>query len=228
MGQGAHDTLNVYDQGSNSTYTYTLTSTPTTSTVQRLGAAAITYDNTAETVTVYGSNGADTYIVQSPSPIFPVTLQAVQGTGTVNTLVGPNQPNTFWIINGQDSGLLGLVTFTGMQNLVGGGSSNTFFFSSAGAISDAIDGGSNLTNTLDYSVTNKAVAVDLEVRSAAHIRGGAANGFSHISSLVGSPAFLGSFTGPNATNLWQLTGANQGNVGSFHFRNIDALLGGSG
>lgn len=65
-GQGGQDTLNVYDQGSNATHTYILTSTPTTSTIQRLGAAPITYDNTTEIVTVDGSNGVDTYTVQSP------------------------------------------------------------------------------------------------------------------------------------------------------------------
>src|SRR5439155_26028382 len=110
-GQAGQDTLYVYDVGSKAAHTYTLTSTATTSTIQRSGTAAITYDNSTETVLVQGSNAVDSYSVPSPEPTIAVTLQ---GTGTFNTFVGPSQVNTLWHIDGQDAGQLGLVTFTGM------------------------------------------------------------------------------------------------------------------
>jgi hypothetical protein len=224
MGQGAHDTLNVNDQGSNAAHTYLLTSTPTTSTIKRSGAAPITYDNTTDTVIVKGSNGVDTYTVQSPIPAIPVTFQ---GTGTMNTLLGPNVANTLWQIIGHDAGRLGLVAFSGMQNLVGGGSSNTFHFSSVGDISNTIDGGSSLTNTLDYSATNMPIAVHLAFRYASRIRGGANDGFTRISSLIGGSA-MDSLAGPHTTNLWLINGADKGSVGTFQFTGIETLLGTTG
>jgi Ca2+-binding RTX toxin-like protein len=229
-GQAGFDTLDIYDQGSNAAHTYTLTSSPTTSTLARSGAAPITYDNTTELVTINGSNSGsnsvDTYTVQSPAPAFPVTFQ---GAGTMNTLVGPNLPNTAWQILGPDSGQLGLIAFHGMQNLVGGGSSNRFQFSTLGSISGTINGGSGQMNTLDYSATSTAVAVDLGQQSASRIRAGAANGFSQINWLVGSSAIDNSLGGANTTNLWLITGANAGSVNTtFHFSSIETLLGGTG
>jgi hypothetical protein len=225
-GQGGQHTLSLYDQGSNA-HTYTLTSTPTTSTLARSGAAPITYDNAAGYVIVNGSTGVDTYTVQSPKPAIQVTFH---GAGTMNTLVGPNLPNTTWQITGPDTGQLGVVYFDGMQNLVGGGSSNTFHFSTLGSISGSINGGgSGQTNTLDYSATSTTVAVDLGQQSASRIRAGAANGFSEINWLVGSSALDNSLGGANTTNLWQITGANAGNVNTtFHFSSIGNLLGGTG
>src|SRR5207237_6794684 len=55
LGQGAHDTLTINDQGSHANHNYLLTSTPVSSMLQRSGAAPITYDNTMESILVQGS-----------------------------------------------------------------------------------------------------------------------------------------------------------------------------
>src|SRR5262249_7837270 len=136
-GQAGPDALLITDQAMLTAQCYTLTSTPTTSSLTRSGAAPITWDKTTEAVTVQGGSATNTFIVKTPTPAFPVIFH---GRGSMNTLVGPNLPNTSWLINGPDQGTLGLVGFQGMQNLIGGGSSNAFHFTSAGTISGSIDG----------------------------------------------------------------------------------------
>src|SRR5207245_386571 len=60
----------------------------------------------------------------------------------------------------------------------------------------------------------------------AHLTASRIHGFSQISSLIGSSA-LDSLAGLNATNLWLITGANKGSVGTFQFSSIETLLGGN-
>jgi hypothetical protein len=223
-GQGGADGLEINDHGSELAHDYTLSSGATFSTLTRSGAAPITYDDTTETVAVLGSSGHDTWTVLSPAPAFPVIFV---GQGTQNTLVGPDSPSTVWQILGADSGLLGLVTFQHMQNLVGGGSSNTFHFNNQGSISGTINGGSPLANTLDYGGTKTAVMVNLAQHSASRIQGGTADGFSQITGLVGGSA-SDTLTGDNTVNLWQITGPDRGNVNGFQFSNVENLRGGSG
>ncbi len=223
--------LTLSDQGSKDSHTYTLTSLAatsvlqrTTTVLQRSDAAPITWDSTTETVKVYGSSGDDSWTVETPTPTHPVSFI---GAGTTNKLVGPDQPGTTWDLQGADRGTLGLVTFDGMQNLVGGGSSNAFVFEHSGSVHGTIDGGSDKTNTLDYSHTHTALDVDLGRHLASLIHLGTDDGFSRIDSLVGSSG-PGRLRGADTLNGWLITGAGKGKVNSFAFAHIGTLLGGSG
>src|SRR5262249_8144739 len=53
-------------------------------------------------------------------------------------------------------------------------------------------------------------------------------GFANIDRLVGSNSIADKLIGPNATNIWSITGTNAGTVGSFSFSAVENLTGGTG
>ncbi len=80
----------------------------------------------------------------------PVPSGGVAFTGHSgnDTLVAPNQPDT-WTITGADTGVLDdPVTFTNVANLTGGDQTNYFTFQQGATVSGVIRGGAGLT-TLD-------------------------------------------------------------------------------
>ncbi len=52
-------------------------------------------------------------------------------------------------------------------------------------------------------------------------------GFANIQHFVGSSSTADKFIGPNAANVWTLTGANAGTVGTFSFAAVETLTGGT-
>jgi hypothetical protein len=168
-GTGA-DTLNLFDEGSNSGQNYTVSS----STLARTGMGTVTYQNVSNIV-LNTSNGADTIAVQSTPAGTVVAISG--GTGT-NTLVGSAVDNA-WAITGTNTGTLsstsiaGLVSFTSVQNLTGGAANNTFVFSNGAGISGNLDGGGG--GSLDYSTYSSTVIVDLQTATATGVGGTIAN-----------------------------------------------------
>jgi hypothetical protein len=137
-----------------------------------------------------------------------------------NTLVGPNQATT-WSITGANSGKLGSISFSNVQNLVGGTGVDDFKFSSTSAKVLSINGGGAPTGQgdwLDYSSlpSSSTVTVNLATGSATNVNGGAAGAVTSIQNVIGST------TGTN-----NLTGDSQGNIligGS----GLNTIVGGSG
>jgi Ca2+-binding RTX toxin-like protein len=173
-------------------------------------------------VYVYGMAGNDTLQLalatiggKVVSITKPISFSGGDGT---DTLVGPNQANT-WVITGANSGTLNGDTFSGIENLTGGTLADVFRVSAGGSLSGAISGGSG-TNTLDYSAYGKSALVNLQGTATG------IGGFSGIQTLVG---YSGStLTGPNTASTWNITGANAGTVGSTSFSGFSNLTGGSG
>jgi hypothetical protein len=94
-----------------------------------------------QTVDLSTGGGNDAVNLQSTSG----TL-VLNGQGGTNTLVGPNAAET-WNITGFDSGNVGNVTFSNVQNVTGGSASDTFVMGSSGELWGRINGGGG-TNTL--------------------------------------------------------------------------------
>ncbi len=67
------------------------------------------------------------------------------------------------------------VTADNIENLIGGSGSNTFIFTDGATLSGTIDGGSGVSNTLDYGAYTTGVTVDLAT--------GAAQGTAGISNI---------------------------------------------
>jgi hypothetical protein len=147
---------------------------------------------------------------------------SINGQSGTNTLQGPNVATT-WNITGANAGNVGKVSFQGIQNLIGGTSTDTFKFTSAGKVSGLVDGGGG-TNTLDYS-GDGGVAATVNLATATATKTGS---FANIQKLVGSSSTADKLMGPNATNIWSITATNAGKVGSFSFSAIENLTGGNG
>jgi hypothetical protein len=110
------------------------------------------------------------------------------GNGS-NTLVGPNQPTT-WTITGANSGKLGPISFSHVQNLVGGSASDVFKFGPNGSLSGSINGGGG-GDWLDYSAYTAPVAVNLATGTGTSVAGGINNiqnvhGGNHGNTLTGN------------------------------------------
>jgi hypothetical protein len=165
--------LHILDGGSASGHTYTLTA----NTLSRSGAALITYDPVTQ-LTIAAGSGDDTLTVVSTALGTPVTFA---GGGGMNTLIGPNSPSTFDITS-NNGGTVGNVTFSSVQNLVGGSANDTFRFHNGKGVSGTIDGGAG-TNTLDYSLYTTGINVNLPAGTAT-----GTSGVSNIQNVTGTPA----------------------------------------
>jgi hypothetical protein len=207
--------------------TFTPTSGPAPwGTITGLAPAAINYQYaSAKSLWLKASSANDTFVVNALPPQ-PCYLAAP--SGTADTLVGPNTANT-WLVSGAGVGTLNKTfAFSGMTNLVGGSSNDTFKFLANGSVPGTVNGGGG-SNTVDFSGTGGiAVMVNLQTSAATAIHGGAPGGFFSIKKFVGSTSTANTLIGPSATNLWQITGPNAGSVDGFTFAGFGHLVGGPG
>jgi hypothetical protein len=173
-GQGGNTSLTLFDQSTTTPQTYSVTSTGVT----RAGGFAVTYTN--------------------------IGSLTVNGGSSTNTLQGPDSA-TIWQITGTNAGSFtdGL-SFTAMQNLLGGADADTFVFADSAGVSGSIDGGGGV-NTFDYSAYLSNVLVNLQTSTATGIDGGIAN----IQNVIGGnsgPAGSYNILVGNGGNI--LTGGN--------------------
>jgi hypothetical protein len=160
---------------------------------------------------------------------FTVDLNAVssltlKGDGGSDSLTGPNQNNT-WDLTSSNAGTLdGTTSFTGIGNLIGGSGADDFVFTtSTASASGSINGGSG-ANTLDFSTRGTAITVNLANGNTTGIGGG----WTNIATVIGSSSFTSTLVGANTTNVWDISGANSGNLnGTLAFANFQNLTGGA-
>jgi hypothetical protein len=146
------------------TYRYALTGLAAQPIYLNLGAGSSTQ--------VLGGSGGNTFKVQD---LLPGTTLAIDGGSGTNTLQGPDRDTT-WQITGSNAGsFTGGVSFTSMQNLVGGAGADTFQFADGAGVNGVINGGGG-TNALDYSAyASSNVVVDLQTAFATGVGGSIAN-----------------------------------------------------
>lgn len=183
--------------------------------VTRVPAASV------RTVTVRGGTADAVYNLQDP--LTGVAATVTGGTRS-NTLVGPDQDNT-WTITGANRGNLnGNIAFSGMQNLIGGAGADSFVIETSGRLTGKIDGGAG-SNTLDYSVAIANVTVNLQTSKATGVGGT----FANIQNLVGGGG-NNTLVGADVANLWNVTGTDAGSVteaGTVAFTAFQNLIGGA-
>jgi hypothetical protein len=111
---------------------------------------SIAFPNPANSLTVNAGNGNDTIIIESLDDGFGAAL-IINGQDGIDTLVGPNAPNT-WAITGTNVGDLTsslanltnisvTASFTGVENLTGGSDTDIFTFGEDGGVTGTIDDG---------------------------------------------------------------------------------------
>jgi hypothetical protein len=164
-------------------------------------------------VAIQAANGVNTTLtIDFSGGAFSLPVTFTGGTGN-NTLVGPNASET-WNLTGPNAGKFGTVSFTGVQNLVGGTASDVFKFGAKGSLSGSLSGGGG-GDWLDYSGLTTPVTVNLQTGAATGVAGGAAGKVANIQDVHGG----------NGGNT--LTGNAQGNILIGGTGN-DRIIGGSG
>ncbi len=169
-----------------------------------------------ENVILNGKGAEDTFTV-SAVPAFAVSLQ---GFGGLDRIIGPDD-DTLWKITGTSAGTLaGTITFGTVENLTGGAGDDRFVFLASKSIGGQIDGGAG-NNILDYSTYKSVVTANLQTGLITGARG-----FANIASLIGGSA-LDKIIGANTANVWNISGANSGDIGGMAFTGFENLTGGS-
>jgi Ca2+-binding RTX toxin-like protein len=189
-----------------------------------LSPAFIETDGNMQALTVVGGSGGVQFDFRGTRAPKPTRLYGGAGS---DTLVGPDT-GASWALTGSDTGKVNsFLTFTGVENLVGGAGNDNIVLLPAGQVSGSIDGGGG-ANRLDYSVDGgQASTVNLATGSATRVGSGAALRVANIGTLVGSSAGTDTVIGADAVNRWLITGANTGYVGTFRFAGVENLTGGS-
>ncbi|MBX2864571.1 MAG: CHAT domain-containing protein, partial [Leptolyngbyaceae cyanobacterium MAG.088] len=161
------------------------------------------------------------------------------GSG-VDTLVGTSGADTI-SITGNNSGTVGSITFSAIENLDGQAGNDRIVIANTGTITGNIEGGGG-TDTLDYSAYTNDVTLDFKQNNAT-----AVNNLTGIESFIGGDgndtfilnqgvtvnsidggAGSNTINGDDVASVWDLTGADTGNgTGVANFSNIQNLLGGN-
>jgi hypothetical protein len=167
----AGTTVTCNDQSNSAGQAYTMTA----NTLARTGSTLISYVGVGSLV-LNGSNGGNTFTVQGTSA---GTAMRINGGSGTNTAVGSDTANA-WTISGRNTGTVtgavipGPVTFSMVQNLLGGADVDTFSFADGQGVDGIIDGGGGV-NTLDYSAYTGNVIVNLQLNAATGVGGAIAN-----------------------------------------------------
>ncbi len=149
------------------------------------------------------------------------SIENIIGNSTNTTLIGLNTNNTFNITD-TNTGTVGGVTFSSVQNLTGGTGNDTFVLSNGAGITGALNGGGG-SNSLNAAAYTTPVNINLANNTAT----GTGN-ISNIQSITGGSG-NNTLTGANTTNTFTISGTNSGDInGTFTFNTFQSLMGGSG
>jgi hypothetical protein len=143
----------------------------------------LTLDPSAPVTLKTGNGPIATNDVFTVNDLVGVPALKIDAGNGVNTLVGPNLPET-WNITGANSGSLGAIKFSNIQSLVGGTASDVFKFGPSGSLAGSINGGGG-GDWLDYSGQPATTPVTVNLVTGAAT--GVAGGVSNIQNVRGGP-----------------------------------------
>jgi len=151
----------------------------------------------------------------------------VNGMGGANTVIAPDNDNTWWDIDGdagpfyvKETGTSGEVTLQNISNIQGGSGSDSFTFTDGGNVTGTINGGSSSGNSLNYAAYSDGTALNLDL-----------NNISNIQTITGAAAPVNedkTLIGSNTSNTWTINGTDSGTVNDITFTNFQNLTGGTG
>ena len=106
-------------------------------------------------------------------------------------------------------------------NLLGLDGNDTFKFGVGTSVSGSIDGGAGF-NTIDESASTTPVALNLASSTITGVGGG----FANVQGINGGSG-ANTLTGPASASVYNITGANSGNVAGVIFAKFGTLIGGA-
>jgi hypothetical protein len=153
-GRTGTDALLLNDQNGPFMTSYTLTG----SSVASAQSAPVLFQKVGG-VTLNGGPGVESYSVQGVGG----TPISITGQGVGNELTGPDRVNQ-WAITGADAGVLDdVVSFTGVQSLIGGSVGDTFSYDQSGSLSGSVVGHApqSLATITGFSQADMTVRADV-------------------------------------------------------------------
>lgn len=190
--------------------------TATAWTLAASGVASIPGTNLLGFERLVGGTGADTFQVTSGG----VQTEIDAGAGS-DWIIAPNVANE-WTIDGMGSGRIqNGVSFTQVENLRGGTSTDRWSISSSGGGIASIDGSSG-DDTLDYSSWTTPLEFQLATRTANGVQQ-----FNSIESIRGGSAIDSAF-GPNAATQYTVNGPDAVLTSGVQFTSVERWTAGAG
>lgn len=156
-----------------------------------------------------GNNQSDQFFVVGGGSI----SSSIAGGAGSDTLTGNNTVNT-WTILGLDLGsVTNIAGFSQIENITGNNQLDAFVFGNGTSISGIVNGGGGTSDSADFSAEAGSVSIALGVSA-----------FTNIESFIGNN-FDSTLVAPVSSNLWNVTGNNDGTVGAVSFTNFNNLTG---
>ncbi len=141
-------------------------------------------------------------------------IESITGNNTNSTLRGTGAVNAFVLSGANNGSLDSSLAFVGFNHLDGGGDNDTFTFQANSSLSGLLDGGDGNNDSVDMSAL---AVVDITL----------GQGLANIESITGNGT-NSTLTGTDVGSTWNITGENDGDVGSLNFVNFNNLVGGTG
>jgi hypothetical protein len=188
--------------------------------------STMTANNTVNTWTLTGANtgtlnsinfsGFNNLIGNVQADQFFLTGGSVSGSiagGSGNDyLTADNIVNT-WTITAADQGSVdGVAGFSQIENLTGNNQIDYFVFGNGATISGVVDGSAG-SDSVDFSAEAGSVNIALGVSA-----------FNNIETFIGNN-IDSTLIGPVTSNSWNITGNNDGTVGTINFIDFNNLTG---
>jgi mRNA-degrading endonuclease HigB of HigAB toxin-antitoxin module len=177
---------------------------------------AWTRSSNVESVRILGGNGNDQLRVVSGTASF----DGGAGADRVEATAGAN---TFTLTGNGTGNLNTTLAFTTIESVQGGIDSDRFVFGASGSLTGQVIGGLGI-DTIDQSAKTGTTTLNLSTGMLT-----STGGFVGIESFVSGSGTVDSVIGPNAANLWNVTGPSAWNLnGQISFNGFENLTGGTG
>ncbi|MFN5949592.1 MAG: hypothetical protein ACK43N_13940, partial [Pirellulaceae bacterium] len=150
----------------------------------------------------------------------------VGGTG-IDTLVGPVATNR-WTISGANTGTwqtgASVVSFSGVENLTGNSSVDTFVVESSGTLTGTINGGTGID---ELNLSARAGMLDFRLGTVASLVG-VLGGYTLVEQVLGNGVSGSRVAGANVATSWSTTASGQIVVGGVTYSSVAIIVGGTG
>ncbi len=154
-----------------------------------------------------GNNQTDQFFITGGS-----LSGAISGGAGSDTLTGDNIAN-IWTILGTDQGsVTNIGGFSQIENITGNGQLDAFVFGNGTSISGIVNGAGG-TDSADFAAEAGSVNISLGISA-----------FTNIETFIGNN-IDSTLIGPASSNNWNITGNNDGTVGTVSFSNFNNLVG---
>lgn len=194
--------------GNNSNSTLTGTNTANSWTITGANSGTVNSINFYGFTDLLGNNQADQFFITGGA-----VSGSIAGGAGIDTLTADNVVNTWTILATDQGSVTNVASFSQIENITGNSQLDAFVFGNGTSISGIINGAGGSTDSADFSAEAGSVSIAL-----------GASAFVNIESFIGNN-IDSTLIGPVSSNAWDITGNNDGTVGTVSFTNFNKLLG---